>query len=117
MPDLFTPLFRTQKYRRHYFPNHVTRRLRMLILASRVNCFPWFVFIHRFLSENYHTRYIMSYDEYLTPSYEDEEDDDVVIIMAIASLGSLDVRRNRFYLTRPVLRTPIKSPWQIMRFR
>ncbi|KAK9318343.1 hypothetical protein V1524DRAFT_467881 [Lipomyces starkeyi] len=42
----------------------------------------------------------------MTPCYEHEEDYDVVIIMAIASLGSLDARKNRFYLTRPVLISP-----------
>ncbi|KAJ8097033.1 hypothetical protein POJ06DRAFT_278546 [Lipomyces tetrasporus] len=57
----------------------------------------------------------MPYDAYLATSYEeDEEDGDAVIIMSIAYLGDLDVRRNQFYLiVRPIRSFPRKSLWQI----
>ncbi|KAJ8098904.1 hypothetical protein POJ06DRAFT_144168 [Lipomyces tetrasporus] len=49
---------------------------------------------------------------------EEEEDaieDAVVIAIMLEALGTANVRRNRFYFTRPVLLSPKKSPWQILR--
>ncbi|KAK9324760.1 hypothetical protein V1517DRAFT_28539 [Lipomyces orientalis] len=46
---------------------------------------------------------------------DDVIDDAVVIAIILGELGTAIARRNRFYLTRPVLVAPKKSPWQILR--
>ncbi|KAK9321554.1 hypothetical protein V1517DRAFT_326200 [Lipomyces orientalis] len=46
---------------------------------------------------------------------DDVIDDAVVLAIILGELGAANGRRNRFYLTRPVLLAPKKSPWQILR--
>ncbi|KAK9428315.1 hypothetical protein V1505DRAFT_219413 [Lipomyces doorenjongii] len=58
----------------------------------------------------------MPYDAYQRLLYDEEQDDETVVIaVALAQWRTINTRRNRFYLTRPVLLWPNKSPWQMLR--
>ncbi|KAK9233729.1 hypothetical protein V1525DRAFT_436306, partial [Lipomyces kononenkoae] len=58
----------------------------------------------------------MPYDTYQRLLYDEEQDDEAVVIaVALAQMRTINTRRNRFYLTRPVLLWPRLSPWQRLR--
>ncbi|KAK9482350.1 hypothetical protein V1527DRAFT_21394, partial [Lipomyces starkeyi] len=57
----------------------------------------------------------MTYESYRRFRFHQEEEyDALVIALIVGILGTASARRNLFYLTRPVLISPNKSPWQIL---